>query len=469
MSRVPAEHRTHRWRTLAVALVLYGGVGQVHAQLDDTRSTVSTAKLIGEHRIYSLQDLIGVALESNPSYQEAQEQALQAHLETSLVRAQYAPHVNIKALAGNEHTPLAITRNVSPRGYIVSTSREIIPSLQLKWLLFDFGRKKGQVEAATQLALAADSGLMGAQEKLVFDVSRAYFDVMSAQGKMRAAEKGLHAAQLMEEAVNGQKQHGRTTVVQVAQAHRQTAAAQVALTRASGDAQTAFAMLVATVGLPAESQFQLSSPSSASMEAAKNATLAALIDTALDNRPDILAAQSKVAAAAAKVAATKADYHPTVSIQAQVFQNIGKTSSDNSPFSSVNLTGNSIFVAFELPLFDGGARATKVSLASSERTQAEDALAETKNLAVQQVVQSYNDLKTSLDNRKQAVDYTQAAKIAYQASLESYRHGMASVTDLTNDEAALAQAEASQEDANADVMIAQAALALATGQHTMEP
>jgi len=469
MSPVSADHRTLRCRMLAVALVLYGGAGQVYAQLGDARSAVSTTKLIGEHKVYSLQDLIGVALESNPSYLEAEQQALHAHLETSLVRAQYAPQVNIKALAGNEHTPLPITRNVSPRGYIVSTSREIIPSLQLKWLLFDFGRKKGQVEEATQLALAAESGLLGAQEKLVFEVSRAYFDVTSAQGKVRAAEKGLHAAQLMEEAVNDQKQHGRATVVQVAEAHRQTAAAQVTLTRASGAAQTAFAMLVATVGLPAESQFQLSSPSGVGLDAVQKPTLAALIDTAMGNRPDILAAQSKVAAAAAKVAATKADYHPTISIEAQVYQNIGKTSSDNSPFSSINLTGNSIFVAFELPLFDGGARATKVSLASSERAQAEDALAETKNLAVQQVVQSYNDLKTSVDNRRQAVDYTQAAEIAYQASLDSYRHGMASVTDLTNDEAAFAQAEASQEDANADVMIAQAALALATGQRTAGP
>lgn len=467
MPCVVAEHRTLRRRMLAFALALSCGVTQVHARSDEANSTMSQAKLSTEHKLYSLQDLIAVALESNPSYQEAEQQALQAHLETTLVKAQYAPQVNIKALAGNEHTPLAITRNVSPRGYIVSTSREIIPTLQLRWLLFDFGRKKGQVEAATQLALAADSGLLGAQEKLVFYVSRAYFDATSAQGKVRAAEKGLHAAQLMEEAVNDQKQHGRATVVQVAEAHRQTAAAQVALTKASGGAQTALAMLVATVGLPPESQFQLVSPTDASMDATQSPTLKALIDTALDNRPDILAAQSKVAAAAAKVAAAKADYHPTISIEAQVFQNIGKTSSNNSPFSSINLTGNSIFVAFELPLFDGGSRSTKVSLASSERTQAEDALTEAKNLAVQQVVQSYNDLKTSVDNRKQAADYTQAAAIAYQASLDSYRHGMASVTDLTNDEAALAQAEASQEDANADVMIAQAAVALAIGQRTI--
>lgn len=463
---MPCVRPDRRTPACGLAILVLALSCNAHAQNYDAASPPTQSDPAGLRRAYSLQDLIDVALESSPTYREAEQQALQAHLETTLVRAQYAPQVNIKALGGNEHTPLAITRNVSPRGYIVSTSREIIPSLQLKWLLFDFGRKKGQVEAATQMAIAADSGLLGAQEKLVFDVSRAYFDATSAQGKVHAAEKAWHAAQLMEEAVNDQKQHGRATVVQVAQAHRQTAAAQVALTKASGGAQTAFAMLVATVGLPPESQLQLASPSEADMSSAQGHTLKSLIDAALSTRPDILAAQSKVAAAAAKVNAAKADYHPTISIEAQVFQNIGKTSSDNSPFSSINLTGNSLFVAFELPLFDGGTRATKVSLATSEKSQAEDALAEAKNLAVQQVVQSYNDLKTSVDNRKQAIDYTQAAELAYQASLDSFKHGMASVTDLSNDEAALAQAESNQEDANADVLIAQAAVALAIGQRT---
>lgn len=463
MPCVRPDHRTHACGMATLALALSC---TVHAQSYKAAPLSTQNDSAGLHRVYSLQDLIDAALESNPSYREAEQQALQAHLETTLVKAQYAPQVNIKALGGTEHTPLAITRNVSPRGYIVSTSREIIPSLQLKWLLFDFGRKKGQLEAATQMAIAADSGLLVAQEKLVFDVSRAYFDATSAQGKVRAAEKTWRAAQLMEEAVNDQKRHGRATVVQMAQAHRQTAAAQVALTKASGGAQTAFAMLVATVGLPPESQFQLASPSDADMSFAQGHTLQSLIDTALSTRPDILEAQSKVAAAAAKLDVAKADYHPTISVEAQVFQNIGKTSSNNSPFSSVNLTGNSLFVAFELPLFDGGMRATKVSLATSEKSQAEDALAEAKNLAVQQVVQSYNDLKTSMDNRKQAIDYTRAAELAYQASLDSYKHGMASVTDLSNDEAALAQAESNQEDVDADVRIAQAAVALAIGQRT---
>jgi outer membrane protein TolC len=79
-------------------------------------------------------------------------------------------------------------------------------------------------------------------------------------------------------------------------------------------------------------------------------------------------------------------------------------------------------------------------------------------------VQAYNNLKTSLDNRNQALAYTHASEVAYQATLDSYRRGLASVTELTSNEAVLAQAEAGQEDADASVSIAQAALDLALGR-----
>lgn len=452
------------WLAVSIGLSLYTTVAC--AQADATENAATQQAINPASRRYSLRQLIELALNDNPSYREVEQAALQAHLDTSLVRSQYAPQLNIKTLAGNEHTPLAITRNVSPRGYIVSTSREIIPSLQLKWLLLDFGRKKNQVEAAMQTAQAADAGLLGAQEKLVFNVSKAYFDASAAQGKVRAADKSLHAAQLTEQAVVDQRKHGRATVVQVAQAHRQTAAMQLAQTRATGDAQTALATLVATVGLSEDSHLELDDAGDVLDSPETPPALDALIATALSSRPDIIAAQDRVAAATADIDAARAAYRPTLSIEAQVFQNIGKTSSDNSPFSSINMTGNSVFVAFEVPLFDGGGRATKVALARSKRDEAEDALSAARLATTQQVTQSYNDLKTSLANRTQALDYTKAAELAYQASLDAYRHGLSSVTDLTSDEAALAQAESNQEDADASVQIARAAMALAIGQRT---
>jgi outer membrane protein len=421
-----------------------------------------------EDRTYSLSELLKLALSINPQTREIEEQAYQANLATRLAKSQYAPQLSIKALGGVQRTPLAIPPNVSPKGYFVSSTREIFPTLEMKWLLADFGRRKGEVEEARHNADAAQSAVMGAQEKLIYDVSDAYFETVSTQGRIRAAQKALDAAGVTEQAVLAQSNHGRATAVQVAEAQRQTAAMRLALTKASGAANTAFAGLVATVGLPPESHFEIAMPADVATPASLK-PLNALIDEALESRPDILAAKDKVAAAEAKVDTARAAYRPTISLSAQVFQNIGEISSDGSPYSSINRTGNALFVSFEWALFDGGARATNVSLALSERSAAEDSLAVAKNGSSLQVVQAYNNLKTSIDNRTQALAYTKASDIAYQATLGSYRRGLSGITDLMNNEAVLAQAQADQEDADADVQIAHAALDLALGHQPASP
>lgn len=412
---------------------------------------------------YSLDRLIRLALSLSPKDREGQERARQAQLATQLVKSQYAPQLDLKALGGIQHTPLAIPQTVSPRGYFVSHAREVIPTLELKWLLFDFGRREGQLEEAQQKASAAAAAFTSEQEQLVFAVTKAYFTATAAQGRVRAADSALEAARLAEEAVQEQRANGRATVVQVAEAHRQTAAAQVGVTKSSGEADTALADLVATVGLPADTSIDLSAAKSAEAEDESLPPVRSLVDQAIRGRPDIQAAQSQVAAADASVDVAHAAYHPTISIQAQVFQNIGETSSDGSPYSSINREGNSVFLAFELPLADGGARATKIAIATSQKSEAEAALDDAKDLATQQVVQTYSELKTSLDNQRQAKAYTRAAELAYQASLDSYKHGLSTVNDLANNRTALAQAQADEEDANANVQIAQAALVLAIG------
>jgi outer membrane protein len=421
-----------------------------------------------EDRTYSLSELLKLALSINPQTREIEEQAYQANLATQLAKSQYAPQLSIKALGGIQRTPLAIPPTVLPKGYFVSSTREIFPTLEMKWLLADFGRRKGEVEEARHIADAAQSAVVGAQEKLIYEVSDAYFETVATKGRIQAAQRALDAAGLTEQAVLDQSNHGRATAVQVAEAQRQTAAMRLALTKASGAADTTFAGLVATVGLPPESHFEIAMPADVVTPASLQ-PLNALIDEALESRPDILAAKDKVAASDAKIDTAKAAYRPTVSLVAQVFQNVGEISSDGSAYSSINRTGNALFVSFEWSLFDGGARATNVSVALSEKSATEDSLAAAKNGASQQVVQAYNNLKTSVDNRVQALAYTKASNIAYQATLESYRRGLSSITDLMNNEAVLAQAQADQEDADADVQIAKAALDLALGHRPVLP
>src|SRR6202035_2293847 len=93
------------------------------------------------HKQYDLAALVDLAERENPKTREAWEAAREAAAGIGLAESAYLPQLSLQAIGGFQHTPLPMPKNLVPAGYFVSDSREIIPALALKWLLFDFGRR----------------------------------------------------------------------------------------------------------------------------------------------------------------------------------------------------------------------------------------------------------------------------------------------------------------------------------------
>src|SRR5258706_7827915 len=364
------------------------------------------------HR-YDLAELIDLSQRLNPETHEAWEQARQAALAVGLVKSSYAPQISIEAIVGFQRTPLPIPTTVNPRGYFVSNTVEAIPTVALKWLLFDFGRRDAQEQAARANSFVANVGFTGAHQKLIFTVSRAYFSLGAARGRVTAAEQALKTAETVQDAAQSRRERGLATVVVVAQSQRQTAQAHLNLTRASGDERTAYANLVAATGLPADAHIEITDSSKQRLPAEPPENLSALIQEALRSRPDVIAALGKIEAAEGEVKSRRADHYPTISVIGQVYQNMGSLSSDGSPYSSVNKPGGSILLTLTVPLFDGGARSTRDSVAQSQLAAARDKLAVVRDAAVQQVVSAYSDLRTSLAAHAAAMTVREAAQTSY--------------------------------------------------------
>jgi outer membrane protein len=333
----------------------------------------------------------------------------------------------------------------------------------MKWLLFDFGRRKGRVEEARQTAMAADAGVMGARQKLAFDVSQAYFALASANASVRASAAIVQAARTTEEAVIAQHQAGRATVVAVAEAQRQVAAARLTQVRAQGSARSANAVLISTVGLPADLDIVLADDLPLHVAAPQLAPIQSLVADALRRRPDLRAADNQVSAAGARLDAARAAYRPTISMTAQAFQNAGAVSSDGSRYATVNRPGGALLVAFELPLVDGGTRRNNVAMANSQVSAALDQRDAVKDQISAEVVRANAALLTATQQHEEAEAYVAASNAAYQAMLASFKRGLSTVQDIEGGTAALAEAIAARESARADLQVAIAQLALATG------
>jgi len=349
------------------------------------------------------------------------------------------------------------------KGFFTADTRELLPTLTAKWLLFDFGRREGGVQAAKANAFVADVAFTGAHEKLIYAVSRAYFAIGAARGRLRVAEQALKSAAIVQDAVETKRAHELATVVELAQARRQTAQARFNLERAKGAEHAAYSSLVASVGVAPDVPIQVADSSEKNLPAAPSGDVDQLVRDALANRPDIIAALGKLRAAEATLGSARAAFYPTVGLEAQAYQNIGALSTEGSRFYSVNEPGANILLKLSLPLFDGGARDARIAIAHSEVAAARHSLDQAQDTAVQQVTDAYDALHTGFAEFEAALELTKAARIAYEAALDAYRHGVGNYTDLSNAETALSQAQSAREDAHANVFTAAAALAFSTG------
>jgi outer membrane protein TolC len=412
---------------------------------------------------YDLARLIDLAERTNPETKAAWEEARAAAAAIGLAEAAYLPQLTFQAIGGLEHTPLPAPKDLVPKGYFVSDTREIIPSIGLKWLLFDFGRREAALDAAKADSFVANVKFTGAHQSLIFSVSQAYFDLSAARGRMRAARQALATARTTEDAAVAKRTSGIGTIVSVAQAQRQSAQMRYAVSAAEATERTTLSTLIASLGIPADAPLEVTDGSELSMPRAPEQTVTLAIREALGQRPDIIAALGEVDAAEANLKGEQRSYYPTLGLSASGFQNFGSVSSDGKPYSTIDKPGGALLLSFSVPIFDGGTRRSRIAVARSKLHAAEEQLAKNQDIASQQVVKAYNSLVSGLSEYEAATAYQDAARTAYEAALRAYKQGVGTYTDLATEENAVVQAETQVEDARASAHTAAAALAFAMG------
>jgi len=415
---------------------------------------------------YGLVELIDLAQRSNPETRDAWERARQAAFSVGLVESAYLPQISAEAIAGYQHTTFPIPDNLVPSALFTSSTRELVPTLAIRWLLFDFGRRAGAAAGARADSFVANVTFTGAHQKLIFAVSRDYFALTAARGRLHVAEDSVRTAQVVDDAVKTRRGHGLATTVEVAQADRQLAEARYALARASGDEHSAYHALIASMGVSPATALNVTDNSSTPLPASPTKTVERLITDAMADRPDIIAGLGRVHGAESKLAEARAAYNPIIALEAQGFENMGQLSVQGSRYYSVNKPGGNILLKFSWPLFDGGARDARVGIARSSVEAARDQLDQTRNTAVKQVTDAYDALETGLAEHAAATSLQDAARFAYDSALDAYAHGVGTYTDLVSSETALTRSQSAVQDARAAVSIAAAALAFATGSIT---
>lgn len=428
---------------------------------------------IDPNKEYDLPELIDIAESSNPNTRTAWERARQSAAAVGLSQSAYYPYLAASAAAGYERIFFPFpTLKVGPKPTDVSiTGGDALAmeaagggtTLNMKWLLFDFGERKAMVTEARGKLMAANIGFNAIHQQIVFQVTQSFYAFDTARQQVAAAESALQAAKTVAESAKARYDHGLETKPAVLQAEQQSAQALFDLETAQGQLSDAQVALVESLGVLPTSELHVVAASDKPIPESFGDSLDSLIDRALSQRPDLVAKLADVRVAQAEVKQAKAAYYPKISFEGNVGYSRLVASVDNSSFFGGNQPVYGVGVAVDLPIFEGFARRHKVRMAESGLAAAESELASSRDAAVRDVWKAYTDFKTALRKQDSAKLLLSAAQSAFDASLDSYRHGLGSYVDVVNAQRSLTAAHGVAIDTRSTIFTSQTALALSIG------
>lgn len=318
--------------------------------------------------------------------------------------------------------------------------------------LFDGLRRVADNRAANADVASADAGLINQEFQVTLQTKQAFFTALAADELVRVAETRIQRAEEQLKISMDKLAAGSATRSDTLRGRVELGNAQLQLLNAQTQRATAEADLARLMGRDGP------------VRAASDPTLfdrvsldtAQLREEALVQSPSIGQALADARAADAQVAASRAQYFPSVSA----------SFSNSWTGAALDQLGNtwSVRVNLSWPLFNGFTRETNLARASASqdaaRAQAEDAR--------RQVNADLTQYLSAVASAQARVEIAQASRAAADEDLrvlrERYRLGAATILDVLTSQVNLDQAEVDMVQARLDYLVAKAQIEALVGR-----
>jgi outer membrane protein len=449
---------------------------------------------IDPQHIYTLAELIDLAQTNNPDTRIAWERARQAALGVGMVKALYLPALTATAIGGGQRETGSTQVGNLPATKVGNTLTGAVPSIALQWLIFDFGERDALKRAAQDLSLASNIAFNGAHQRIIYTVSRNFFEYGSARRRSAIAEQSRTESAHILDAASNRFKSGVGTTVETAQARQSLAQAEFSLVQAHNAERDSYHQLLAAVGLSPMLAMKVEDVSRRPLSPASQVPVDRVLTQALARRHDIQAGYATARSAKSGIDAAKADLLPKVFVQASdtyLNGNLNITSlpttpslgasgslSSASPIStSIPLVGNTglgrassslnnatILGGVTIPLYDGGVREARVREAQSRADAAEATVLRLEQAATTEIVAADDSVRGSLAAYRAAAALVAASTTAQDAALSAYKSGAGTLTAALEAQRVLLSARIAQAEAHGTALISAATLAFATGR-----
>jgi outer membrane protein TolC len=404
--------------------------------------------------------LINLALATNPTTRTAWQAARSAAYDWGRSRAPYYPLINVNSQSGYER----IVDQV-PKHWGTLKNWQSTTLLSLNYDLIDFGRRDAAATSAHEDLLAANFAFNRSLQTVVFGVERAFYLFDASRAKITAAQAVVRLAETDRRAVQRRHDLGLATGPDLLLAHQREAQAEYDLQNVELAMRDAQADLALALGLNPTQLPPVANFDSQTLPATLGPAIDELLKLAAADRPDLAAEAAQLQGKEAQVALAHAEMYPSLGASAYYGShafNYG-LSNPQTPYYTVMAPEYAATVTLKWDLFAGFAHVNAIGEAQAARDQVRAELHETALKVASEVWRAYYAFQTAMAKYQYAEALLQASQSSYRSNYKSFAHGLVNIIDLLAAERDLATAQYTIIQSRADVLVAAASVAYATG------
>ncbi|TCV89681.1 TolC family protein [Sulfurirhabdus autotrophica] len=315
------------------------------------------------------------------------------------------------------------TFNINPAAGIGAgnlRNKTVDSTIRIDQLIERGGKREFRTENAADLEEAARKDMEDMHRQLRVNVSQAYYDLLAAEQKREITRQTVSLYESTVTAAQKRQKAGDISLADVARLQVDAMAAQNDVTQAEADiakAKQALALVLGQTASASAINLTDSWPAIKFNDVEPSAVL-------IEQRSDVLAAKARLEAALAtrKLARASRSRDVSVGVQYEHFP-----ASDSNPQGS----GNSYGIAVQVPLFARYSFDGEIKAAEAAVTQAQENLEKTRDMARNDLANSWQDARASYLRVKQYEDgLLAAAKKSSDAAEFAYKNGALGVMDV---------------------------------------
>lgn len=335
---------------------------------------------------------------------------------------------------------------------------DISANARLNWLLLDFGERGSTRRKMKAFLESADHSYNNSLQTLLYNVSNAYYALLSAKENHEGLLKSEEASKKAYEEASSRHTLGLVPLSDKLQAETAYAQAQLATTIASKQIRLRQGELANLLNVSPDTHFKLTRPSKKISDTDSENNFKKMIQMALDNREDLKALQKDVYATKENITAIRSEGLPTLSASAS------SGLSDDIRDGNRNHYTGSIGLTLSFPIFTGFSQSYKEGQARFEYERMKSELLALENRIQNDVWTAIQEYETSFKTHTISQTLLKSAEESERVAFASYKVGKMNIISLLDAQSQLAQARVEYSTSFYNFLTSKATLLKALGK-----